>query len=96
MRRRRTINDSNHQETHNKGTDLSKDLLDVSVGGEVDDDVFVRRVAVPVDLTKYRVRPVDVTDSNNVHVHVQLLVDDVAIDSLQPRQRYNQHQQPMT
>jgi len=70
-----------------KETNLSKDLLDGLVVAEVDDDVFVCDLRVPVNLAQYRVRPVDITDSNDVNVDVKLLVCDAAEDSLQPRQR---------
>ena len=86
--RRRRLKAVTLQETQNKGTDLSEDLLNGSVAGEVDDDVFVRSLAVRVYLPQYRIRLVYVTDSNDVDVHVKLLVDNAAIDSLQPWQRY--------
>ena len=75
-----------HRQWH---ADLFEDFLDGSISGEVEHDVPVRRVAVPVDLAQDRIRSVDVVDSNHVDVHVQILVNDAAVDSLQPRQRYH-------
>ena len=74
--------------TRDKGADLSEDFLNGSIAGQVEYDVFVGRVLAPVNLTQNRVRPVDVADSNYVDIDVQFLVDDTAVDSLQPWQRY--------